>query len=309
MIDTTHTTEQNQTLGSSEVTATTLHEEVTHAAASSDHGSTEGGHGSHEATLFAEPIAQAGAFPITNALVTSWAAVLIIIALSIAIRSVLKSVPGKLQHAFEIFIEGALSIGDQVTNNRKITEKVFPVVAAVFFFVLINNWLGLLPLGGLGLIQHGSFIPFLRSGTADINTTLALAVIAVIGANIFGIMAIGGWKMFNKYVNLKALTSAIKNIRKEPTGLIVAPIKLFVGIIEIVGEAAKVASLSFRLFGNVFAGEVMIAVAVFFVAWLLPVPLMAFEVFVGFIQAVVFSMLTLFFIKLSIMEPHGAESH
>lgn len=307
MIDTTHTTEQNQALGSSEVTAASLHGEVSHEAVSSDHGAADG-HASHEATLFAEPVAHAGAFPITNALVTSWAAVFIIIALSIAIRSVLKSVPGKLQHAFEIFIEGALSIGDQVTNNRKITEKVFPIVAAVFFFVLINNWLGLLPLGGLGLIQHGSFIPFLRSGTADINTTLALAVIAVIGANIFGIMAIGGWKMLNKYINLKALSSAVKNIRKDPTGLIVAPIKLFVGIIEIIGEAAKVASLSFRLFGNVFAGEVLLASMGALIAYAVPIPFLLLEIIVGIVQAFIFAMLTVVYFTIAASD-HDHDEH
>ena len=82
-----------------------------------------------------------------------------------------------------------------------------------------------------------------------------------------------------------------------------------VGLIELISNTGRLISFSFRLFGNVFAGEVMIAVAIFFVAYLIPVPLMAFEVFVGFIQAVVFSMLILFFIKLSIMEPHGDEAH
>ena len=88
-----------------------------------------------------------------------------------------------------------------------------------------------------------------------------------------------------------------------------SPIAFAIGIIELVSEIARLISFSFRLFGNVFAGEVMIVIAGFFVAYLLPVPLMAFEVFVGFIQAVVFAMLTLFFIKLSIMEPHGKEAH
>ena len=87
----------------------------------------------HESTLFAEPIAHVGTFSVTNALLTSWIVVLVIVGLSVALRMRMKKVPGKLQHFFEIVIEGALSIGDQVTNNRKITEKVFPIAICIFF--------------------------------------------------------------------------------------------------------------------------------------------------------------------------------
>ena len=130
-------------------------------------------------------------------------------------------------------------------------HKNFPSCYICFLFILINNWLGLLPIGGLGLLEKEkgvSFYPILRGGTADINTTMALAVMAVIGANIFGILSIGIWKTFNKYVNLKALGGIFTKLRKEPTVIIVAPITFFVGIIEIISEFAKIASLSFRLF-------------------------------------------------------------
>src|SRR3989338_849379 len=211
-------------------------------------------------TLFAEPLTHISNFSITNALLTSWLAVFIIIVISLILRSKLKTVPGKVQNIFEIIIEGALGLCDQVTNDRALSVKIFPIAISVFFFILVNNWLGLLPIGGLGILEEGehglAFIPFLRGGTADINTTVALAVMAVVGANIFGIFSIGIWKTFNKYVNLKALGGIFTKIRKEPTVIIVAPITFFVGLIEIIGEFAKVASLSFRLFGNVFAGEV-----------------------------------------------------
>jgi F0F1-type ATP synthase membrane subunit a len=179
----------------------------------------------HESTLYAEPITHIGNFVITNALLTSWITVGIIIILSIAIRLSIKKVPGRLQSTFELLLEGAYDLADQVTGSRKITEKVFPLVMGIFFFVLINNWLGILPLGGLGLVErtkgHLAFIPYLRSGTADINTTLALATVAVIGSNLFGIFSIGAWKTFNKYVNLKALAGIPGKIRKEPTILLV----------------------------------------------------------------------------------------
>ncbi len=265
----------------------------------------------HESTLYAEQIAHVHTFPITNSLITSWLAVFIIVLLSILLRVYLKKIPGKIQNFFEILIEGALSIGDQVTGSRKVTEKVFPIAICIFFFVLINNWLGLLPLGGFGLVENNSFIPFLRSGTADINTTIALAVMSVVGANIFGIFSLGAWKMFNKYVNLKALGQIVKKVRKEPTIIIVAPIQVFVGFIEIVGELAKIASLSFRLFGNVFAGEVLLASMGAILAYVLPVPFMFLEVIVGIIQAFIFSMLTVVYFTIASQdhEEHDEEHH
>lgn len=266
---------------------------------------------SHEITLFAEPIYHQDNFSITNALFTSWVAVAIIIVLSVLVRRGLREVPGKLQNVFEIMIEGALSLCDQVTNNRALSVKIFPIAISVFFLILVNNWLGIMPLGGFGLVETGEhgrvFIPFLRGGTADINMTLALAVMAVVGANIFGIFSIGIWKVFNKYVNLKALGGIFKKIRHEPTIILVAPITFFVGLIEIIGEFAKVASLSFRLFGNVFAGEVLLVSMAALMAYIVPIPFMFLELLVGVVQALIFSILMVvyFTIAASDHEEHG----
>ncbi|MES2315440.1 MAG: F0F1 ATP synthase subunit A [Patescibacteria group bacterium] len=257
----------------------------------------------HETTLFAEPIFHLGSFNITNALLTSTFAVIVIIILSVALRSKMKEVPGKLQNLFEIIIEGALDLCDQVTNSRALSMKVFPIAICVFFFILLNNWLGILPLGGFGILERGSeglsFVPYLRGGTADINTTIALAVMAVIGANIFGIVSLGIWKTFNKYVNLLALGKIFTHIRKDPTVIIVAPITFFVGIIEIIGEFAKIASLSFRLFGNVFAGEVLLASMAALVAYVVPVPFLFLEILVGVIQALIFATLLVVYFTIS----------
>lgn len=267
---------------------------------------------SEKITLFAEPIFHYGNFAITNALLTSWAVVIIVIILSIVLRSKLQMVPGKLQNIFEIVVDGALSLCDQVTNNRAISIKIFPIAISVFFFVLINNWLGILPLGGFGIVERGAegltFAPFLRSGTADINTTIALAVMAVVGANVFGIFSIGLWKTFNKYVNLKVLGQIFTKIRKDKTVIIVAPITFFVGLIEIIGEFAKVASLSFRLFGNVFAGEVLLASMAALVAYVIPIPFLFLEILVGFIQALIFSMLLVVYFSISATD-HEEHEH
>ena len=250
---------------------------------------------SEKITLFAEPVFHIGSFSVTNALFTSWFVVIIIVILSLVLRSKITEIPGKLQNLFEIVVEGALSLCDQVTNDRSLSVKIFPIAISVFFFILFNNWLGILPLGGFGIIEKAeeglTFIPFLRGGTADINTTLALAVMAVLGANMFGAFSIGIWKTFNKYVNLKVLGGIFKKIRHDPTIILVAPITFFVGLIEIVGEFAKVASLSFRLFGNVFAGEVLLVSMAALVAYIVPIPFLFLELLVGVIQALIFSIL------------------
>ncbi len=132
---------------------------------------------------------------------------------------------------------------------------------------------------------------------------------AVIGANLFGVFSIGIWKTFNKYVNLKALGGIFTKIRKEPTVIIVAPITFFVGIIEIIGEFAKVASLSFRLFGNVFAGEVLLASMAALIAYVVPVPFMFLEILVGVIQALIFSILLVVYFTISATDHDEHESH
>ncbi len=250
----------------------------------------------HEHTLFAEPLFYVKQFPITNSLLTSWLAVILIIVLSILIKSKLSKIPGKLQSLVETIFEGAFGMMDMVTNDRNKSKKVFPIVFAIFIFVLINDWLGLLP--GVGSITYNHY-PLLRGGTADLNTTLALGLMAVISANVFGVMVVGGWNYFNKFVNIKALLEIPKKIKHEPTIVLVNPINFFVGLIEIISEIAKVASLSFRLFGNIFAGEVLLASISAIFAFGLPLPFMFLEIIVGIIQALIFAILTLVYFTIA----------
>lgn len=268
----------------------------------------------HEVTIYAEPIFHIGKFTVTNSLLNSWLAVIVIIILCLVLRLKLKKVPGKVQHIFELLLGGAISLVDQVTNDRKITNKIFPLVLSLFVFILINNWLGLLPIvGSVGFYAfeegHQVFLPLFRAGTADINTTLALSLAMVIGSNIFGIIAIGAWKTFNKYVNVSVLGSIFTKVRKDPSILIVAPITFFVGILELIGEFAKVASLSFRLFGNVFAGEVLLASMAAIFAYILPGPFLFLEVFIGLIQALIFSLLATVYFTIASQDHSEHEEH
>ena len=164
--------------------------------------------------------------------------------------------------------------------------------------------MGLLPgVGSIGqIVREGEqqlFIPYFRGATADLNTTLALAALAVVASHVMGVIALGWWKYLNKFLNFKILLEISKKILKDPTILLVNPIKFFVGLIEIVGELAKVASLSFRLFGNIFAGEVLLASMSAILAFGLPLPFMFLEVIVGLIQALIFSILVLIYLSIA----------
>ena len=265
-------------------------------------------HGSeHTPTIYAERVTNIAGLNINNSFISSFFVLLVIITFSLLIKNKIKKIPSKIQIILEILIEKTLELCDNVTNNRKKTNQIFPIVISLFLFILINNWFGLLPgIGSIGFYENQAFVPFLRGGTADINTTLALALSSVIGANIFGIISIGGWNYFNKFINIKELVHGAKVIRKEPSSIIVSPIKFFVGILEIIGEFAKVTSLSFRLFGNIFAGEVLLASMAAIFAFVLPIPFIFLEVLVGFIQAFIFSMLVLVYFNIA-SEDHNTQ--
>ncbi|MCX6740222.1 MAG: F0F1 ATP synthase subunit A [Candidatus Parcubacteria bacterium] len=258
----------------------------------------------HEHTLYAETIWQGKYLTITNSMINAWIVVLIVIVLSLIIKLKIKKIPSGIQNGAEMVIDGALNLADSVTGNRDKTLKFFPICFALFIFVLINNWLGILPgVGSIGfnMVEEGHkvFVPLFRGGTADLNTTLALALLAVIGSNLAGAIFTGSWNYFNKFINIKAFLAIPKKILKDPTVILVNPIKAFVGIVEIIGEIAKVASLSFRLFGNIFAGEVLLASMAALVAFVVPIPFMFLEIIVGIIQALIFSVLTLVYLTIA----------
>jgi F-type H+-transporting ATPase subunit a len=257
-----------------------------------------------ESTLFAEPIFHVGNFTITNSLINSWITVVILAVFFVLVGKKIKRVPKGIQNIFEFILEEALKLADSITGNRKKSEKFLPIAMALFLFILINNWLGLLPgVGTIGFVEsegaHRIFVPMLRGGTADLNTTLALALFAVVASHIMGVVSIGIWKHTNKFLNLEAFMAIPRKIAKDPAIVLVNPIKAFVGVVEIIGEVAKVASLSFRLFGNIFAGEVLLASMMALFAFILPLPFMFLEIIVGLIQALIFAILTLVFMTIA----------
>jgi len=238
-----------------------------------------------------EVIAKVGDFPITNSfLVTIFVSTLIIIGAVLIKRRLKTDKPRGFQNIIEMVFEGLLDLVDSVTGNREQTRKFFPVVATIFIFVILINWIELVPgLGTIGVEQmhHGELIlaPFIRSAAADLNVTLVLALFAVLTAQFMGISALG----LKGYVG-KFLVSPFKKPYFVGT---------FVGVLEIISEFAKIISFSFRLFGNIFAGEVLLTVMLMLVPLFVPLPFLFLEIFVGFVQALVFAMLTLVFMKMA----------
>jgi F-type H+-transporting ATPase subunit a len=242
-------------------------------------------------SLRAEDVFHIGSLPVTNAVLLAFIVLVVLTVVSITLRNKIKMVPGMLQNIVEAMIEGALGLMDSVLGNRKTSEKYLPLVFTIFLFVLFSNWFGLVPGVGSIMIGHGAdAVPLLRSPASDLNFTLALALIAVTMVNAFGVAAMGIKERLSVFFNFGS------------------PIKFFVGILELISEFARIISFTFRLFGNVFAGEVLLAIMALLVPYLVPLPFMFLEIFVGFIQAFIFGMLTLVFVSLAVTPHEGEEA-
>jgi F-type H+-transporting ATPase subunit a len=236
-------------------------------------------------SLSAETLFYIAGWPVTNALLLSTIVLVLLVVLGVVLRRKIAMVPGMMQNVTEYIVESALGIMDTILGNRRQSEKYFPLVFTVFLFILFSNWLGLLPGIGSIVVNQGAGvapIPLLRSPASDLNFTLALALIAITFVNMVSIAATGFWSRFSVFFNFKS------------------PIDFFVGILELVSEFAKIISLSFRLFGNVFAGEVLLAIMAYLAPYLVPLPFMFLEIFVGAIQAFIFGMLTIVFVGMSL---------
>ena len=243
-------------------------------------------------SIHAENIFQIGGFHVTNALLLSVLVFAVFAVFAIILRRKLSLIPNTLQNVAEIILEGALGIMDSVLLDRRKSEKYLPLVLTIFLFVLFSNWFGLLPGVGSIVVSHtgGESVPLFRSPASDLNFTLALALISVTLINVFAAAALGARLRFKVFFNFES------------------PIKFFVGLLELISEFARIISFSFRLFGNVFAGEVLLTIIAFLLPYAGPLPFVFLEVFVGFIQAFIFGMLTLIFTAIATTDEHGESS-
>lgn len=240
------------------------------------------------------PIFHIGNFAVTNAMLTGTVSLLIFIAVfSYVARSVRNGSYNRFVGLVQWAFEGMLSQINSVIPDKAIARRITPLAMTIFFYVLISYWMSILP--GLDSIKWNGD-PILRSIAADMNFTFALAFVSLIATQIYAIRQLGGLGNLKRY---------FRNPLKDPLGA-------FEGILELIGEISRYTALSLRLFGNCFAGEVLLLIMSvltgYFAALALPV-FMAFELFIGFIQAYVFFILTVIFTSLAISHgPHDDHS-
>jgi F-type H+-transporting ATPase subunit a len=243
--------------------------------------------------LAPEQIGTLWGLPITNTLLTSWVVLVILTLVALAIGSRLKMTPSRFQVLFEWLVSFVYDYVAETLESRDLARKFFPFLTTIFLFIFTSNLIEFTPgIGSFGIYRAVGFIPIFRSVNTDLNVTLTLAIISFLTIEVTGVIVLGVWKYAGKFINFHS-----------------GFIGFFVGVMELFSELSRLISFSFRLFGNVFAGEVLILVVTYFIPFIGPVPVMAFEIFVGFVQAAIFALLTLFFIKIAIAEPHGQEAH
>jgi F0F1-type ATP synthase, subunit a len=241
-----------------------------------------------EISLSPEAVFHIGAFPVTNSLLMMVGVTLFLIVCVIILNRKMKMVPQGFQNGVEMIFQGALDFVDTIMMDKAKTRKVFPFVFSLFIFILIANLVNFIPTQSISVFNGENFVPILRGVMADYGMVFVLTMISFITVQVVGVMLCGPFGYLGKFFNFKS------------------PMNFFVGILELVGEFAKILSLSFRLFGNIFAGEVLMSVFLFLFPFFLPLPFMFLELITAVIQAFVFAVLTLVFIK---MAGETAESH
>jgi F-type H+-transporting ATPase subunit a len=239
--------------------------------------------------LSGEPLVGSGEISISNSLVTMWILMAALVAIAYFGTRRLALVPKGLQGAVEVAVQTVTEF--VVSTGGPKAARYVPLIGTLFLFILMSNWLGVVPLVGQ--------IPLLHAPTADYHVTLALAIVAFVAYQTEGVRTLrGGY--FKRWVN----TSGFRE------GAFLGSIMVFVGFIEFLAEIIRILTLTARLWGNIFGGEVMLVVmaAVLYVV-AIPglLPFAGFEMFIGLLQAVIFAMLTLLYFVLATEshEDHG----
>ncbi len=255
-------------------------------------------------SLPAEGVFSVGGFEITNTILATWITMLVLILLFVIYRKKLSLIPGRFQTMMEAILGYVYDICESVTGQRSVARKFFPFVCTIFLFVGFNSWLSLIPgYGSITIVNmEGHTVELIRGAGTDLNTTLALAAITFVIAEIVSFKE-QGLKYLLKYFNFSGLIGAFKQLFKGKIGpffmdLIVGIILFITGIIELISEISRLISLTFRLFGNMTAGEILLVSIMFMVPYLVPTVFYGLEVLVGFIQALVFASLAIVYISL-----------
>lgn len=238
------------------------------------------------ASLRPEIIAHTGGFPVTNTLISTLLVDAVIISLIFFAYRNIHLIPRGLQSIFEAVIEYLYGLTEQIAGHKAAT--IFPWFASFFFFIFFANLIALLPgFGTIGFWEtvsvHGKktkeLIPLFRAVASDFNATFALGTVSIVATHIIAFRYNGLVGYLKKFLSFN-------------------PINLFIGVLEFGLEGVKIFSLAFRLFGNIFAGEIVLATVSGLFAFIAPIPFLMLETIVALVQALVFSMLTMVFMSL-----------
>ncbi len=256
-----------------------------------------------------EVVFHAFGFPITNSIIGAWLTMGFLVIFSAIVTRRLKLVPGRLQTAFELMLGALFDFCRRVAGEEN-GRRFFPVVATIFLFVAFNAWLSLVP--GFGSIEitnaEGHHVHLLRGANTDINMPLALALVSFAFVEYFGLRTLG-LNYVKKFLNVGQFFRGLAHIgrgrlRAGFGGLFHGFINIFVGSLEALSEFIRIVSFTFRLFGNMTAGEILLLIAAFLVPWVFALPFYGLELLVGFVQALIFAGLTLVFLTLAVAH-HG----
>ena len=261
----------------------------------------------HGLSQKAVEIARPFGFPITNSMVVTWVVALGLIVFAQMSTRHLSEVPGRAQNLFEWLLEGIYGLLESIMG-RHLVDKTFWFFATIFIFILAANWFGLIP--GVGTIgwghqtDHGFLVerPLLRGANADLNMTLAMALVFMACWLVWALQEVGAGGMAKELFAPKGDTTGVLRI-------LMIVVFFAAGCLELISILFRPVSLSFRLYGNVFAGENMLetmATLVPGLGWLLPIPFYFMELLVGLVQALVFMLLTaVFTLLICHHEPSG----
>ena len=245
-------------------------------------------------SLHAEPIFHIFGLTVSNSLFSSWIVVLSLLISTYVVGRSLRRVPQSLQSAVELTYTAFAEIAQSVITKPAAAAEALPVALTLFVYIVFSNLIGLIPGVGTLIVKSADSAPLFRAPTSDLNTTICLALITVGFVQYMGIKHLGGKQYLGKFFTLKS------------------PLDALVGFQELISEITRIVSFSFRLFGNIFAGELIISVILFLTSTylpffsILPLPFYILELGFALIQAYVFAFLMLIFTGLAITS-HGSE--
>ena len=265
--------------------------------------------GAPHVQLPAEGIFHIGGFTVTNTILASWLTIIVLVVLAWAVTHRIKLIPSRLQSLIEFALEWMLNLCKDVAGEKN-GRRFFPIITTIFLFVLMNAWLSLVPGFGSILITgtEGEAVHLLRGANTDINMPLALALISFIFVEYLGIRSHGGLGYMKKFINVGQFSRGVGQLfrgklRAGLGGLFSGAIDIFVGALEGLSEVVRILSFTFRLFGNMTGGEILILMMIFLAPWILAIPFYGLELLVGLIQALIFGALTLVFATIAVA-PH-----